>query len=269
MIRTVCAVSGKFQLSGSIPVLAAMAITLLLSGCATLPADPAERAEVKALNDPIEPFNRKVLEANRAADGALLTPVTRAYTKAAPKPVQGAVHNAVKNLRAPWTFANDLMQGHPKAAVGTLTRFMINTTVGLGGLIDVADGKVKYPEHESGFGQTLAVWGVPEGPYLVLPFFGPSSLRDAGGLAVDFVGDPVDLALESTGLGVVAWPRAGVEELDDRSLLLAPMTDLEASSLDYYASLRSVYRQNRDADIANRKADEKSALGPRWKQLRK
>ena len=197
--------------------------------------------------DPFEPFNRAVFEFNRVVDGLVLKPASELYGLVVPDPAKTAVSNLLDTLRAPIVFVNDLLQGERERAGITLSRFMINSTLGFFGLFDMA-AEFGYTRHEEDFGQTLAVHGVGEGPYLVLPLLGPSNPRDAVGLVVDsFLFDPMAhlaplrarIARTVTGTVVTRYE-------------LGPsLDDLERNSLDYYAALRSVYRQRRQAEIRN------------------
>src|SRR5579871_5011222 len=153
--------------------LAAVFIALSAAGCASAP-DPTGQ------NDPYEAQNRKIFELNEKLDRNIALPVATFYVHAVPSPVRDGIHNFLTNLDVPVTFANDVLQGDADRAADSLGRFVINSSVGVGGLIDVA-AKVGVREHDSDFGETLAVYGMPEGPYLVLPFFGPSNPRDAFG----------------------------------------------------------------------------------------
>ncbi|HTH16454.1 MAG TPA: VacJ family lipoprotein [Magnetospirillum sp.] len=230
----------------------AVAVTTLVSGCATVPTDPEDRAEYEALNDPLEPTNRTVMDFNLALDDAVLRPVARGYRSGLPDEVQHGIHNVLNNLRSPLIFANDTLQGSPNRAGDTLIRFMINSTMGVFGIFDVVGDTGGPRYHGEDFGQTLAVWGVGEGPYLVLPFFGPSNPRDTVGLGVEFLADPADLALVNQSLEWAVWTRTGVGVGDERAELLDPIDDLKRNSLDFYAAVRSIYRQRRANEIANR-----------------
>jgi phospholipid-binding lipoprotein MlaA len=170
------------------------------------------------------------------------------------------VRNLLGNFRAPVILLNDLLQGNLDRAEITLGRFMINSTLGLGGLIDVARG-LGVPGHTEDFGQTLAVWGVGEGPYIFIPLLGPSNPRDLGGTAVDYFSNPFSYVGQGdivTGLG---WARLGATVLDTREALLDPIDAVRRTSLDPYATLRSAYRQRRNAEIQNRDSVSPSAPG--------
>lgn len=197
-------------------------------------------------DDPLEPVNRVVYGLNELADVMLIGPVAQAYGEL-PSPLRTAVRNVLDNLRAPVIFANDLLQGETDRAGTTLARFMINSTIGLFGLFDLAS-ELGHPKHGEDFGQTLAVWGVGDGPFLVLPLLGPSNLRDAAGLVVDRLAlDPWgELASSEVGLA-----RNGAEAIDTRQRLDSVIQDVRRNSLDPYATVRSAYRQRRAAEIRN------------------
>lgn len=233
--------------------LAAPVIALaLVAGCATPPpADDKEAvAEWEQVNDPLEPMNRAVFDFNRAADTYAIKPAAQAYRAVMPKFGRERVHNVVSNLNSPLILANDVLQGEPDRAVQTFFRAMLNTTFGLGGFIDVAT-PAGIPPHDEDFGQTLAVWGVGEGPYLMLPIFGPSNPRDASGLVAEFFADPFDIWMGNIGKEYISYTRMGLTGLDKREALLDTLDEIERTSLDYYASLRSLYRQHRNSEIKN------------------
>ena len=163
-----------------------------LAGCATAPdpTDPDAVADFKAANDPLEPLNRAVYEINDGIDVVILRPLALAYRAVVPNPARQGVRNLLDNLASPVVLANDMMQGKPKRAGDTFMRLVINSTLGVAGLFDVATG-LGYPQHSADFGMTLAVWGlVDEGAYLMLPLFGPSNPRDAVGRGADMALDP-------------------------------------------------------------------------------
>lgn len=197
-------------------------------------------------NDPIEPINRVVFGLNELADVMLVGPLAQAYGEL-PSPLRAGVRNVLDNLRAPVIFVNDLLQGETDRAGTTLARFMINSTIGLFGLFDLAS-ELGHPKHSEDFGQTLAVWGVGEGPFLVLPLLGPSNLRDTGGLVVDRLAfDPWGQLAPSE----VELARNGAEAIDTRQRLDPVIQDVRRNSLDPYATVRSAYRQRRAAEIRN------------------
>ncbi len=208
-------------------------------------AGPARAEENNG--DPFEPFNRAVFAFNRVVDGLVLKPASELYGLTVPGPAKTAVSNLLDTLRAPVVFINDLLQGERERAGITLSRFMINSTLGFFGLFDMA-AEFGYVRHREDFGQTLAVHGVGEGPYLVLPLLGPSNPRDAIGLLVDsFLFDPMGY-LASTRARTV---RTATSAVVTRYELGPSLDELERTSLDFYAALRSVYQQRRQAEIRN------------------
>ena len=183
-------------------VLILVVAALGLSACATVPpkSDIAAYEEYKKNNDPLEPMNRGVFAFNTAIDNTLVRPVVKGYNKVAPEPLRHTVSNFLRNLKEPWTFINEILQGKPGDAIKTFSRFTLNTTLGIGGLNDLTD-EVGMKHTEEDFGQTLGVWGAGEGFYLVLPGFGPSNLRDTAGIAADFtITSPSSIPASDAGL---------------------------------------------------------------------
>ena len=198
-------------------------------------------------NDPYEATNRKIFALNENLDKHVARPVAVFYTRAVPEPARDGIHNFLVNLGMPVTFANDVLQGEPKRAVDTVGRFVINSTIGVGGLIEMAQ-KAGIPEHTSDFGETLAVYGVDEGPFLVLPMLGPSNPRDAAGKVVDTVMDPATwISFRSSTFFYLGRGVVGI--IDERAQNLDALDQLERTSLDLYATERSLYRQHRAAEI--------------------
>jgi len=229
-------------------------VMLLAVGCASVPdaSDPDAAAEMREVNDPAEPLNRSIFEFNRTLDKAVLKPVATVYRDVVPVPVQDGLHNLLANLRAPIIIFNDLLQGELNRALTTLTRFVFNSTLGIAGLADVAT-EFGLERHDEDFGQTMAVWGIGEGPYIMLPVFGPSNPRDTAGIIVDFLIDPFNAWAANTDREFAPLARAGMQAVDLRSNNLDLLDDLEKSSLDFYAAIRSLYRQRRSGEISNGK----------------
>ena len=231
---------------------AATAVCLLLllccGGCAASRGDPSTAEDVETDNDPAEGLNRAIFKANLAADHAVMRPVAQAYADYVPEGVQKGVHNVVQNLKEPAVAINDLLQGNAAQAWQTTQRLAVNSTVGVAGIFDVAT-KWGLPSHKADFGQTLAVWGVGEGPFVELPLLGPSNPRDALGTAVDMALNPLTFVggAPATYAGVAT---GGANLVDTRAQHLHDLDELEKNSLDFYATLRSVSRQHRDAEIA-------------------
>lgn len=207
-------------------------------------------------NDPLEPLNRGIFQFNRVVDGLVLEPAARMYRMATPQFVRTGVSNFLDNLRTPVVLANDLLQGEFERAELTLGRFMLNTILGVGGFIDVG-GKVGMPDrHYEDFGQTLAVYGVGSGPYLMLPLLGPSNGRDAFGRVVDLGFDPLfvvgvtdtDIVVDPSTVG---WSRRGAEAVSLREANIEQFEELERTSIDLYAAVRTLYMQFRANEIRN------------------
>ncbi len=220
----------------------------VLAGCATPPADPTARAEFEQNNDPLEPANRYFFELNRFADFLLIRPWADTYRRVVPTYGQQRVHNILSNMGQPLDFANELLQGRFPDSANTAGRFLINTTLGVGGIFDVATD-FGLPNKDADFGQTLYTWGFPEGPYLVLPLLGPSNPRDAVGFGVDAYADPVGQAFSIGKLSVANYSTFGANAIDKRAEYVEPMDALEKSSIDFYAAVRSMARQHRAKDL--------------------
>jgi phospholipid-binding lipoprotein MlaA len=247
--------SSPMRISGA----AALVVASLVAGCATPPENnPEARAAYKEANDPLEPANRYFFEVNDGLDELLFKPIAAWYNLLLPAPVERGVHNVLTNLNSPVIFANDLMQGSlPRAGI-TFKRFAINSTLGIGGLFDVA-ARLGLRRHEEDFGQTLAVWGASEGPYLTMPFLGSSTARDLGWL-VDSAMDPWSWILPGH-LQYLIYTRTGTQAVDLRARNLDSVEQIRKGALDYYATTRSVYRQRRNYQIENLDEGKESLLG--------
>ena len=211
----------------------AITVCLALSGCATGGVE----------EDPFESSNRAVFAFNESFDKNIAKPVARGYEKIVPDPVSQAISNFFANLADFGTAVNNLLQGKVLRAIEDAGRIAFNSTFGLGGLIDFASG-VGMQKHKEDFGQTLGVWGVDSGPYVMLPILGPSSTRDTVGLGVDlFLLDPV-VYLDDTGTEIVLY---GVRAVDYRAGLLKTESILEEAALDRYDFIRDAYLQHRES----------------------
>jgi phospholipid-binding lipoprotein MlaA len=208
-----------------------LSLMVWLAGCAS--------AEHRVASDPIEPFNRGVYRFNDALDRAVLKPVAKGYVKVTPEFVRTGVGNFFENLAYPSTVVNQLLQGKVKEAGQDSARLLINTTLGWGGIFDVATG-ASLPKHQEDSGQTLGKWGVPAGPYLVLPFMGPASLRDAPARFVDEFARP----LHWWGQDTARWGSLAVSLVDQRARLL-PLDKTLSETYDPYAFIREAYLQRR------------------------
>ena len=208
-----------------------------LSGCVT--ADPTDEDSPYVEYDPLEPLNRKMHKFNVALDKVALRPLARGYKKVLPSPVRRSITNFFSNLTTPRSALNNFLQGKPGRGFNELGRFLFNSTLGIGGLFDVAGagGMERYDEN---FAQTLSVWGVPEGPYIVLPFWGPNMASDAFALPIDYYSD-VWTHYDNTSVRDKVW---GVLVIDLRYRLLSIDSFLEDSQ-DPYIAVREAFRQNR------------------------
>ncbi|WP_409242049.1 MlaA family lipoprotein [Curvibacter microcysteis] len=230
-----------------------LALTLaVLSGCATGPG--------KNPRDPLEPFNRDMSRFNEAVDNAVLKPVATAYREVTPSLVRTGVNNFFSNLGEVWSFVNNVLQLDPKASAETALRFGFNTVFGLGGVLDIAS-EMQIEQHKQDFGQTLARYGVPTGPYIVLPVLGPSTLRDTLALPIILKGDVV------TRIDHVPTRNSlyAARVVSVRSNLLGASRVLDEAALDKYSFTRDVYLQLRDNEQRNGRAvvdEDDGALPP-------
>lgn len=227
-------------------------LLILTGGCAT-PPDPADKeavAEFAAANDPAEPTNRAIFAVNRGLDAAIVKPIATLYRDYTPQFFQDRINDELNYLRSPVIFFNDVLQGEVDRAVATVARFVVNTSFGLLGLNDIATD-IGMEGHDEDFGQTLAVWGIPDGPYMMLPILGPSNPRDAIGIVVDFLIDPFNIWANNTNREFAVLARAGTRGVDQRAIYMEALDEIERTSLDYYASIRSLYRQRRADEIRN------------------
>jgi len=224
-------------------------IALAVSACATPPSDPVARAEFDKTNDPLEPMNRKILDFNLFLDRILIKPAAQGYRWAVPEFGRNRMRNFLDNLGEPVIFINDSLQGEFSRANTTAGRFLFNSTFGIGGLWDQAS-KIGMEKQTGDFGQTLYSWGVPDGPYLVLPILGPSNPRDAIGIGVDSYMDPFFWGLTvhygATNSGFYRWVATGI---DERSRNIENFDEIQKNAIDLYAQLRSLWRQHRAAEL--------------------
>lgn len=244
-----------------------MSLALAAAGCASSnPSDaPAQGAgedmvvNGETISDPFEGGNRVVMKINEGIDKAVLEPVARGYRYVAPKPVRQSVRNFLRNLKSPIIMGNELLQGDFEGFANATGRLVINTLLGVGGLFDLADyGGIPYESED--FGQTLAVWGVGNGPYIVIPIIGPSTMRDGTGMLVDSFADPVRIYMFNHDLEWLHYTRVGVGIVDTREEYLDIIDDLRRNSFDYYAAIRSAYYQRRQALVKD--MDPSTSSGP-------
>lgn len=214
--------------------------------------------------DPLEDFNRAVFGFNEALDAVIFLPLAKIYQAIFPKPIRDSFRNFMRNLNAPFILANDILQGEGRRAGITLNRFLINTTLGVGGLLDVAKG-MGLTHHDEDFGQTLGVWGMGEGVYLVLPIIGPSTIRDGLGKVGDAFINPLNYMStagddaekvffgHSHNMADFLFGLRLLEGVDTRERLIEPIDLLKKDplALDYYTLIRSVFLQHRKKEILN------------------
>lgn len=222
---------------------------LFLGACADAPADLSGDGPPQ-VNDPIEPYNRYMFSVNDALDGAIIRPAAEAYRFVVPEPGRRVVLNFLRNLEAPVTLANNILQADIGGAGVTSARFIINTTVGVAGLFDAA-AAMGFERRSEDFGQTLGVYGAGGGPYFVLPILGPSNFRDTLGMGVDHFFDPLNYWTRNTDREGVTVVRTLVRGIDFRSRTIETLDEIERTSIDYYATIRSLYRQTREDEIRN------------------
>jgi phospholipid-binding lipoprotein MlaA len=211
---------------------------ILLGGCATTASNP---------QDPLEPFNRGVYHFNDTVDHLLLKPAAQIYTGVVPQIARTGVHNFFSNISDILNALNSFLQARPEQGFDSVARVTVNTTFGLLGMIDVASA-FKIPKHNNDFGLTLARWGVDSGPYLVLPFFGPSDFRDAVGLGVDAYADAQYYIFRDVPTRNTLY---GLRIIDNRAQLLKASNILEQAALDPYTFTRDAYQQRRRAQVSN------------------
>lgn len=237
---------------------------LLLSGCATAPpaSDPEALAEFKETNDPLEPTNRVFYTINNGIDTVLLRPLAIAYRAVLPETVRSHTHNLLTNLGMPVQLFNDILETKPRRAGDTLMRFLLNTTAGVGGIFDVATD-LGWPDHDADGGITFALWGIPNGPYLFLPIFGPSSPREASGMGLDYAMNPFSWIGNGTTVTALGYSKTGLDALDQRSRVIDDLDKITSQALDPYATIRSLYRQRRDSQVQTVREDNEATV-PAW-----
>lgn len=209
----------------------AIAAALTLVGCASVPDNAGQDP-----SDPWEKMNRNIFAFNQKADSYVIRPIAKGYEFVVPAYARERISNVYVNLGEPSNVLNNALQGKGESALVSLFRLMINTTLGLGGMFDVAGTAGQQPVRNEDFGQTLAVWGVGSGPYFVIPFLGPSTVRDTASLGVEYLTSP------QTWLdgGWVEWGMWGLQAVDMR-LNLMPATDLLEDAIDPYLMAREAY----------------------------
>jgi phospholipid-binding lipoprotein MlaA len=238
-----------YQARAEAPLIGLQYASATVSDIADASSDIVASDGYEDANDPLEPFNRFVFAINETLDTFLIRPLAVTYRFWVPEGVRNSVQNFLRNASGPIILMNDLFQGETARAEVTGSRFLINTAIGFG-FFDPATG-LGLAYHDEDFGQTLASYGTGEGAYLVLPLFGPSSLRDGTGLVVDSIIDPVNYIARKSGDHELIYARGAATGLDKRTRNLDALDDAKRDSLDYYARIRSLWRQIRAREIRN------------------
>ena len=220
-------------------------------GCASIPAgvEPSP-------HDPWEPFNRSVFEFNEGLDTYLLKPVVAGYRFVLPEFVRDGIYNFFSNYSDIYTALQNLLQGKPDYAFSDLMRVVVNTTFGLGGLIDMATPG-GLPKHKEDWGQTFGVWGIPSGPYVVLPFFGPSNVRDTFGTAADLESDYLFSYVKDIGLRNSI---TGLRVVNARNTYYEAGDLLDGAAIDKYSFMRDAYIQRREYQINEGREDREPLM---------
>jgi phospholipid-binding lipoprotein MlaA len=234
--------------AGSGARLVAVGLALCTLGCASLASGPAD--------DRLEPFNRAVFRFNDGLERHLIRPVARGYRAAVPEAARDGLRNLVRNLDSPVVLGNDILQGELRRAGQTLGRLVVNTVLGVGGIYEMGD-RFGMPFHDEDFGQTLAVWGFPQGPYLVLPLLGPTSPRAGIGIVADSYLSPWNLWLDPV-VRIVRGSLEAADTIDAYSRVMDGMEETRETSVDFYGTVRSLYLQKREEEIHNGRAPEGS-----------
>ncbi len=247
--RILRACQGK---SGRLAAIAAPALLLagLLAGCAKPPpvSDTADYQAYEQQNDPAEPTNRVFYSINDKLDRYAFKPLAQGYIKITTQGIRNHVGDFVTNIGEPGRLVYFAAGGKPRDAGTALVRFVVNSTVGIGGIFDPAT-HLGYPETDTDFGLTLAEWGVPAGPYLYLPAFGPSGARDAFSIPVAFFLTPMEAAPASTAMTAFGWSQTALHLINTRAQYMDAIDQVQATALDPYATFRSLYRQSRASQL--------------------
>lgn len=252
------------HVSSGIVTAAALTVMASLGARSAAAQQPAPAASAPPppvaddINDPYEATNRAIFGFNQNVDRTVLVPVANAYRAVIPSTFRDMIHDFLQNLNSPIIFANDVLQGQPGLAGETFGRALLNTTIGFGGMFDVA-AKWGVPYHTNDLGITLATWGVAPGPYLMLPVLGPSNPRDTFGDIADGFGDPGNIVASNHNKLWASFARAVASGIDERSRNIESLAEIERTSLDYYATIRSLARQRRAAQIRHQKEDVPNA----------
>ncbi len=213
--------------------------------------DPDTVDYAAEMDDPLEDLNRSVFEFNRTLDKFLLKPITEIYKFVLPDSVQDGVHNVLRNISSPIIFINDVLQLNGDRAMNTMARFLINTTLGIGGLFDPASEVFEIEYHSEDFGQTLGAAGVGADPYIVFPVLGPTNPRDLVGRVVDWFIDPFNYAARRYDENSLVYARTGLDAINTRRTHASILENRIYTSPDPYVAMRSLHTQNRNFNVKN------------------
>jgi phospholipid-binding lipoprotein MlaA len=229
-------------------VIGILALALLAGGCAG--TQTTQNADATTVSDPLEGMNRFFFDLNQRLDRNAGKPVAAAYKKDVPQGVRGGLHNLLDNLGGPVNVANDLLEAQFENAGLAAGRFLVNTTIGVAGIFDVATGW-GMPDRDRDFGETLGTYGVPPGPYLVLPLRGSTDVRDFAGNYLDGFATPLRF-VRYDGNNYVGLMKSTLGSMDNRSRNLVTYADIERTSVDYYATMRTLYMARRARLVEDR-----------------
>ncbi|HEY1877460.1 MAG TPA: VacJ family lipoprotein [Rhizomicrobium sp.] len=229
-------------------IIGLLALALLTGGCAGPQA--TQDVDATTVSDPLEGMNRFFFDLNQRLDRQAGKPAATAYRETVPRTVRGGLHNVLANLGGPVTVANDLLEAQFENAGIAAGRFVVNTTIGVAGIFDVATDW-GMPARDRDFGETLGTYGVPTGPYLVLPLRGSTDVRDFAGNYLDGYATPLHF-LRYDGSHYVGWMKSTLSSMDNRSANLVTYEDIERGSVDYYATMRTLYLERRARLIEDR-----------------
>jgi phospholipid-binding lipoprotein MlaA len=225
------------------------AIGFLAAGCAS-----PNNQEAAAADDPLEPMNRYFFDFNQKLDRNAALPAATFYTSAMPNPARRSIHNFLDNLGGPVNVVNDILEIQFGNAATAAARFLVNTTIGVAGIFDVATDW-GLPARNRDFGETLGAYGVPQGPYLVLPFRGPTAVRDIGGDYIDGFFSPLYyMHVQYSGKQYVGLVKSTIGSVDNRAQNIVTYRDIERASVDFYATMRDYYRQRRQRQVEDKSA---------------
>lgn len=244
--------------------LPAVMMASMLSGCATPPprSDVADYQAYKQLNDPLEPTNRVFFKVNNTLDTYLMRPIAKGYVAVTTVGIRRHVGNFTSNIGGPARMLNFMASGDPKEAGTALVRFVLNSTIGLGGIFDPASA-LGYTKTDTDFGLTLASWGMKPGAYLYLPIFGPSGARDVLNLPIEWFATPMEAAPESGALNAFGYAETGGNIVNTYAAYMPVLDQINATALDPYATFRSLYRQSRASELEQIQQND-TKTWPNW-----